>query len=187
MCSMMSLHQGVRAIGVHSAMPLRHANASHLHDALLPLRSMRSVLAVHARPRLAHRPLGPVGAASGEAPTPHVDGRKVVETRRTDMPETPNTTMVASVTREPLLPMIPGQRESGSLTRFAVMPGMVETMVDVRMDAAGRADRQREGGGAPSERRPARILRWRSLLQRVAAWRVRKTPLEVAPGKEVVF
>jgi hypothetical protein len=101
------------------------------------------------------------------------------------MPVTPNTTMVASVSREPLSPMIPGQREPGSLTRFAVTAGMVETMVDVRMDAAGRADRQREGGGAPSERRPARISRWRSLLERVAAWRARKTPIEVAPAKEV--
>jgi hypothetical protein len=52
---------------------------------------------------------------------------------------------------------IPGQREAGMLTMF----GPDESMRIIRdepstMDAATIAERQREGGGAPSQRRPAR-------------------------------
>jgi hypothetical protein len=71
--------------------------------------------------------------------------------------------------------MIPGERESGPLTRFAVSPEVVHSMVDVTMDAATIADRRREGGGAARERRPARVPPWTVLMQRVAAmWRLRE-------------
>ncbi len=52
-------------------------------------------------------------------------------------------------------PMIPGAREPGMLTRFAAPP-IVISDTPCAMDAATIAARQREGGGAPSERRPAR-------------------------------
>lgn len=90
------------------------------------------------------------------------------------MPVTPNSQIDAHVFPET---MIPGQREPGSLTRFAVTPNVVQTMVDVTMDAAGRADRQREGGGAPSERRPAHASRWAALLERIGVRRGRQSPL----------
>jgi hypothetical protein len=51
-------------------------------------------------------------------------------------------------------PMIPGAREPGILTRFAV-PAVAVSASPCTMDAATIAARQREGGGAPSERRPA--------------------------------
>jgi hypothetical protein len=60
--------------------------------------------------------------------------------------------------------LIPGAREPGRLTRFAAVvpdpPNGPSTM-----DLATIADRQREGGGAPSQRRAARdgrawSLRW---------------------------
>jgi hypothetical protein len=49
-------------------------------------------------------------------------------------------------------PMIPGARESGGLTTFGV-PAVVLPNSPTTMDAATIAARQREGGGAPSERR----------------------------------
>ena len=83
--------------------------------------------------------------------------------------------------------MIPGQRESGSLTRFTVSPDVHHFMVDLTMDAATIADRQREGGGAARERRPARVPRWRTLAQRVRAmWRVRGTPPQLASVRQPV-
>jgi hypothetical protein len=99
----------------------------------------------------------------------------------------PTTPILYFAPREPLSTMIPGQRESGSLTRFANTPVMVEPMVDRTMDGAGRADRQREGGGAPGERRPARRPpRWTSLRERVASWRDRSRVLDAAPAAEAV-
>ena len=63
--------------------------------------------------------------------------------------------------------LIPGAREPGRLTRFAALvpdapngPGT--------MDLATIADRQREGGGAPNQRRPASngsAWSWRRLMR----------------------
>lgn len=47
---------------------------------------------------------------------------------------------------------VPGDREPGMLTRFAPLPLDPPEGVST-MDAATVADRQREGGGAPGERR----------------------------------
>ena len=52
-------------------------------------------------------------------------------------------------------PMIPGAREPGMLTTFGV-PAVVFSGAAIGMDAATTAARQREGGGAPNQRRPAR-------------------------------
>lgn len=50
--------------------------------------------------------------------------------------------------------IVPGQREAGRLTRFGIAVGDMPTIDGPStMDAATTADRQREGGGAPSERR----------------------------------
>jgi hypothetical protein len=59
--------------------------------------------------------------------------------------------------RGPIKP-IPGAREAGALTRFAVaVPPVAPAAADPStMDAATIAGHEREGGGAPSERRPAR-------------------------------
>jgi hypothetical protein len=51
--------------------------------------------------------------------------------------------------------MIPGAREPGMLTTFGV-PAVVSSGAPIAMDAATTAARQREGGGAPNQRRPAR-------------------------------
>jgi hypothetical protein len=99
---------------------------------------------------------------------------------------TPNGQIATARSPDALLAMIPGQREPGSLTRFAGRPDMVQTMVDVTMDAAGRADRQREGGGAPSERRPAHVSRWAAVLARLQWWRVRHPPFEAPPAPKAV-
>ena len=64
-------------------------------------------------------------------------------------------------------PMVPGRRERGALTRFAAGHAAVAATYDVSLDAALRADRQREGGGGPSERRPAVRSRWRAMLDRM--------------------
>lgn len=113
--------------------------------------------------------------------------RSITSTRtgrkgRTDMPVPPNVPIDASVVPEPSLPMIPGQRESRNpLTRFGEVTPVVHTTVDVTMDSAGRADRRREGGGAPGERRPARPSRWATLLARLGVRRARATPPPTAP------
>lgn len=65
---------------------------------------------------------------------------------------------------QPMVRMVPGQREPGALTRFAPGPVVVAPLHDVTLDTSLRADRQREGGGAASERRPAVRSRWRAVL-----------------------
>jgi hypothetical protein len=98
------------------------------------------------------------------------------------MPTAPIVPIVDSVLPEPLSPMIPGLRESGvSLTRFGVTPVVVHTMVDVTMDAAGRADRRREGGDTTGGRHPAVLSRWAALLERLGVRPVRETPRRAAP------
>jgi hypothetical protein len=52
-------------------------------------------------------------------------------------------------------PMFPGTREPGMLTTFGVHAA-VFSGEPIAMDAATTAARQREGGGAPNQRRPAR-------------------------------
>lgn len=60
-------------------------------------------------------------------------------------------------------PMIPGSREPGMLSTFGV-PAVVIPDSPSTMDAATIAARQREGGGAPNQRRPPREWsRWKSL------------------------
>lgn len=53
------------------------------------------------------------------------------------------------------VPMIPGAREPGMLTTFGVH-AVVVSGSGIAMDAATTAARQREGGGAPNQRRAAR-------------------------------
>jgi hypothetical protein len=53
---------------------------------------------------------------------------------------------------------IPGTREPGMLTTFGVPAASGPSVPDgpSTMDAVTTAERQREGGGAPSQRRPRR-------------------------------
>ena len=61
-------------------------------------------------------------------------------------------------------PMIPGSREPGMLTTFGVHAAVIIPDSPSTLDAATIAARQREGGGAPNQRRPARDWsRWKSL------------------------
>ena len=53
-------------------------------------------------------------------------------------------------------PMIPGAREPGMLTTFGRRPAAILVDSPTTMDAATIAARQREGGGAPNQRRPPR-------------------------------
>ena len=53
------------------------------------------------------------------------------------------------------VPMIPGAREPGTLTTFGVHAVVIPPSPST-MDAVTIAARQREGGGAPNQRRPAR-------------------------------
>ena len=78
-----------------------------------------------------------------------------------------SATALANDAEGPAPPMIPGNRESRSLTRFAPSPGENHSMVDVTMDAATIADRQREGGGAKRERIPARVPAWRTVIHAI--------------------
>jgi hypothetical protein len=48
--------------------------------------------------------------------------------------------------------MIPGQREAGALTRFALASTGRASTSNTTMDAATILERQREGGGAPATR-----------------------------------
>ncbi len=59
-----------------------------------------------------------------------------------------------AVPRDGANKMIPGARERTGLTRFAV-PGLAPVIPEgpSSMDAATTAERQREGGGSPKERR----------------------------------
>jgi hypothetical protein len=50
--------------------------------------------------------------------------------------------------------MIPGAREPGMLTTFGVPP-LIFSDAPIAMDAVTTAARQREGGGAPNQRRAA--------------------------------
>jgi hypothetical protein len=77
--------------------------------------------------------------------------------------------------RQASLLMVPGQRESGRLTRFGADPLTIDGVST--MDAATIADRQREGGGAPSERRPAGPSRWQMVKDLFGGkWSLRGAP-----------
>ena len=87
--------------------------------------------------------------------------------RRSEVP----ATLTPRVERVPLAPadhfpprMIPGAREPGMQVRFGAPPVTVYNSPRT-MDAATIAARQREGGGAPNQRRPPRE---RSLWGRLA-------------------
>ena len=96
----------------------------------------------------------------------------------------PNTTEVASAHASP---MIPGAREPGSLTRFAVRPEMSQPIVDVTIDAATLAERRREGGGTARKRYRARVLPLTPLMWRIRAmWRIRRTPPPLVAVREPV-
>jgi hypothetical protein len=96
--------------------------------------------------------------------------------RDVEMPVTMNVPNVASIDRESSPIMIPGKREAGALTRFAVSHPAVDYPVDVTLGAATIADRQREGGGAPSERRPISVSGWTALKARFRTRWSRGTP-----------
>jgi hypothetical protein len=99
----------------------------------------------------------------------HLSSRRIEAAKRmrdVEMPVTANMPNVASLDHGSSPTMIPGQREAGSLTRFAVSHPAVDYPVDLTLDAATIADRQREGGGAPSERRPLDVSRWTALKAR---------------------
>ena len=82
----------------------------------------------------------------------------VVEQRESDLARLDDDggkqTTLAPVLRS-RAPMIPGAREPGMLTTFGVH-AVVFAGSGIAMDAATTAARQREGGGAPNQRRPAR-------------------------------
>lgn len=84
----------------------------------------------------------------------------------------PLTTPLAETLMRASAPlMIPGEREAAGLTRFAAACPVLPNAPDVTVDAALRADREREGGGA-SPRRPAGHARWPGfVLAAVARWR----------------
>jgi hypothetical protein len=83
--------------------------------------------------------------------------------------------------------LIPGAREPGMLTSFGssaadvLLPDGPSTM-----DAATIAERQREGGGAPSQRRSVEERSWKGLVRRLreplvtlpvlSGWRFRTNP-----------
>jgi hypothetical protein len=88
----------------------------------------------------------------------------------------------------PTVAMIPGAREAGLLTLFAVPVADISTVLNgpSTIDAVTTAERQREGGGAPSQRRPVRGRarrmdagrRFHDLLLAIRAlfvWRLRTT------------
>jgi hypothetical protein len=61
------------------------------------------------------------------------------------------------------VPMIPGAREPGMLSTFGVPAAIIPDSTNT-MNAATIAARQREGGGAPSERRgPHERSRWQNV------------------------
>ena len=90
--------------------------------------------------------------------------------RRSEVP----ATLTLRVELVPLAPadhfpprMIPGAREPGMQVRFGAPPVTVYNSPRT-MDAATIAARQREGGGAPNQRRPPRERRtWKSLAHRL--------------------
>jgi len=67
---------------------------------------------------------------------------------------------------------VPGEHERGTLTRFATLAAHVPVVPDGpgTMDAATIADRQREGGGAPNQRRPVRSGTRRNVVAVAFAW-----------------
>jgi hypothetical protein len=91
--------------------------------------------------------------------------------RRSDVP----ATLTLRVEPVPLAPadhfpprMIPGAREPGMQVRFGAPPPVTVYNSPRTMDAATIAARQREGGGAPNQRRPPRERRtWKSLAHRL--------------------
>jgi hypothetical protein len=58
--------------------------------------------------------------------------------------------------------LIPGERQPGMLTTFGAPASTMRIIPDApaTMDAVTIAEYQREGGGAPSQRRPARERPW---------------------------
>jgi hypothetical protein len=63
--------------------------------------------------------------------------------------------------------MIPGEREPGPQTRLGGPSTSIRILSDWPMSAATIADRQREGGGAPSQRRrPSAESGWRRIWRR---------------------
>jgi hypothetical protein len=59
--------------------------------------------------------------------------------------------------------IVPGARGPDRLTTFGAIPSSLSTVRDEpsTMDLVTIAERQREGGGAPSQRRPAGVrMRW---------------------------
>ena len=68
-----------------------------------------------------------------------------------------------------MIRIIPGARETGTKTRFAAPvtgPPAYQDSTST-MDAATLADRQREGGGGPSQRRRAGdVPRWKMFFKR---------------------
>jgi hypothetical protein len=61
--------------------------------------------------------------------------------------------------------LIPGARETALLTTFGSAGIPMTADEPTTMDAATIAERQREGGGAPSQRRPAAERLWFSRLR----------------------
>jgi hypothetical protein len=66
--------------------------------------------------------------------------------------------------------IVPGTREPGTLTTFGTPAASMTTCPDgpSTMDAVTIVEHQREGGGAPSQRRPARARRpWTGVNSRL--------------------
>jgi hypothetical protein len=121
-------------------------------------------------------------------PRPHVSPLRIeVAKTMTDIeiPVTANVPTDASLHGGSSPAMIPGQRETSPLTRFAASRPAVDYPVDVTLDAATVADRQREGGGAPSERGPIRLSPWMALKARFRALGSREDTAAPAPSTAV--
>jgi hypothetical protein len=95
-----------------------------------------------------------------------LDGARPLSDDRMTLPTQPDRTPPMRDGRFKA-PMIPGAREAGVLTTFGV-PAVILPHSPTTMDAATIAARQREGGGAPSERRgPRPGSMWQRLVRLV--------------------